>query len=139
MIALLANHPFYEHMGQRFRRGGSGIEPTTVAIVVLAVAVSVLALWALSRFVGRRDRQAYRSPRALFRELAAAHRLDRAQRRLLRRIARCHRLAHPARMFVEPARFDAAVLPASISKDRQALETLRDRLFGKQLQTAASV
>jgi hypothetical protein len=90
----------------------------------------VLLLWAASRWANRSERRrSYTHPGRLFYELCRAHGLDASSRRLLRRLASYARLAQPAQVFVEPQRFDAAVLPPSLAAEQPRLEQLRARLF----------
>ncbi len=96
-------------MSNHFRgeRARWGIDDYVVA--ALLVAAVAIAVWILSRQAALLERRRHtNSPRALFRQLCRAHGLKFGNRRLLWQLARYHRLEHPARLFVEPDRFELA-------------------------------
>ena len=106
IVTLIAASSF-QNMGNRFRRGGgSSMNSSSILIMLLVVVLIVVLVWVLSRVLNKLERRGYNSPRSLFRELCQVHHLDFKQRRTLRRLARSQRLAHPARLFLEPDRFD---------------------------------
>jgi hypothetical protein len=107
-------------------RFGDGVWWVTVLIVGgLLAAVAVLALQ-----TGRRHRRAMPSnPRRLFAGLCQAHGLARDDRRLLQRLAGSQGLDAPARLFLEPERFDPAALPARLRSWGARFQAIRGRLF----------
>lgn len=136
----------------RFRSMGSGFrekkdQPMSYDFLVgiLILLSIVVFIWILSRFLSRQERmRRHFSPKALFQALCSAHGLEPAQRRLLKRLARFHGLAQPARIFLEPERFDPNGLGAAFSDMRDELIELRERLFAEtdadgELVTAGSV
>lgn len=103
-------------------------ENTWVSVGAVAVAVAVAVLWAGTRLFSSREQRIVNSPPRLFRELCRAHRLSRRQVKLLQLLASLHGLDQPARLFLEPACFDAANAPALSSRQREYHE-LRCTLF----------
>lgn len=105
----------------------------TGAIVVSLALVGLLVAFALwLKFYGRaQKRVSYNKPKALFGALCRAHRLVYAERRLLKSLARGHKLKQPARLFLEPARFDVESLGGRWRKRQPRLVALRGRLFGE--------
>lgn len=69
------------------------------------------------------------APAALFEKLCQAHRLDEQEAALLRDLVKHHRMGLAARIFLEPERFDPAVLPGSIRSQQSILVDLRNKLF----------
>jgi hypothetical protein len=87
-------------------------------------------------YIGRYIRRfeylkSYDSPPELFRELCRAHGLSWSTRRLLKRLAAEWQMSSPARLFVEPDRFNAACLPAEWQEPENAeqLDRLSKKLF----------
>ncbi len=118
-------------MGSRFRGESAQFGMQQVLNGLMLLGVIALAIWGLSLLLNRQDRtRRHLSHRALFRSLANAHALNFAQKRLLKELARAHRLAQPARLFLEPERFDAARLTQSLARRQGQLDTLRSKLFG---------
>ena len=132
---LLGEVARHHQMGERFRRGGEGINPMTAVLLSAALAVLLVAIVWISKTIDARQRKGYCSPRALFRELCSAHRLNRSSRHLLRRLARHHQLADPASVFVEPKLFDLEDAGSMPAARRDELISLRDRIFGTRLKT----
>ena len=132
---LLAQGERIDDMGRRFRRGGSSLDLGHVWLLVLLMVVVVVAAVIAHRIVSARNKPGYNSPGALFVELCKAHGLRRSQRQLLLRVARQNRLQHPARLFVEPERFESANLGTQFPGQSQALRAIRNALFGKHLRT----
>jgi hypothetical protein len=85
----------------------------------------------LTRWMARREKQAFNNPRALFRELARAHELDLPSRRLLKQIARATGVKQPVNLFLEPHRFEPTALPRDLQAKWPQIEALRARLFAK--------
>jgi hypothetical protein len=106
---------------------GSGWELLIALLTLLAVLV---VLWLAARFSGGRvGVLGGNRPRSLFVALCRVHRLTLRQSWLLWRLARQHGLRDPARLFVEPERFDAARLGPSLIRRKAELTTIGQRLF----------
>ena len=136
-IILLGDFDVVRNMGHRFhgKEAQLGMDDLFIGLAIL-LAVITLA-WILSRFARRQDIHVRsNSPRALFRELCAAHNLERQDRGLLKRLAKHHQLAHPAMLFLEAARFEPAAIPAGMASQTARVEKLRERLFVDTPETA---
>ena len=79
----------------------------------------------------RNARNSRSKARALFHELTAAHGLDFASRQLLKRLARATGVKQPARLFLEPQRFEPRNLPKDLQEKWPVIESLHSRLFGQ--------
>ncbi len=101
-----------------------------LALFVLALAVG---FWLLSRVLAKQDhrRRPYNNPRRLFRELARAHQLTRAERGLLAELASSRGIEPAARIFVEPLAFGAGEHSARLQRRRDQLAELQRRLFAE--------
>jgi hypothetical protein len=109
-----------------------------VALLLFALALA-LGFWLLSRALARQARRRpYNSPRRLFRELARAHRLSRADRGLLGELATWRKLEPAARIFVEPLAFEAEGLSPRLERRSQRLSELQRQLFAEAERTAAA-
>ena len=129
-LLLFAERNAFRDMGGGFRDKREHFDPTDLIFWVGALVGLFVTLAVLARVIARREqRQVYNSPRALFRALCAAHNLDRRDRAVLRKLARHHQLSQPARLFVEPARFDVAKLSAALGPLRGRIQSLGERLF----------
>ena len=129
-LLLFAQRNAFRDMGSSFRDKREHFDPTDLIFWVGALVGVFVTLAILARVIARREqRQVYNSPRALFRSLCAAHNLDRLDRAVLRKLARYHGLVQPARLFVEPARFDAAKLDAKFGPLHHRIQSLGERLF----------
>jgi hypothetical protein len=130
-LLLFAERNVFRDLGSGFRTKRENFQPSDLIpwIVVSAVVIGGLAI--LARVMARREKQAFDSPRALFRELSRAHGLDFANRQLLRRLARSAGVKQPARLFLEPQRFEPTNLPKDLQEKWPAIESLRARLFGQ--------
>ena len=98
------------HMGRRFRRGNSSFDAAEVVTLLAVIAVVAAIAWLIARYVKLREKRNTSSPQHLFRELCRAHQLDWPSRKLIQSLAKAHGLSDPARMFVEPHRFNASRL-----------------------------
>ena len=137
MIAQVANlmaraeQTPWRSMGSGLRGTRARFDAGDVVTGLLIVAGIVLAMIFLSRYLAKHDRgRVYYNPKALFRSLCKAHGLDRRSRRFLWQVARWQRLAHPARLFLEPNRFDVANLSPQLRRQTEMLERLQATLFG---------
>ena len=117
-------------MGDGFRR--DAVRPDSSNMLwSLAIIVVLLVLWGLlTRLTPSQFRRAPKArPWRLFASLCRAHRLGWREVWLLWRLARLGRLAEPARVFLEPERFEPGGLPAPLRGHHARLESLRERLF----------
>ena len=134
-LMLLAAGPRWRSMGSGFRGRRARLDSSDLITGLVIFAGIVVAVILLSRFMARQDgRKHYNSPRALFRSLAKAHGLDWASRRLLRQVARWQRLAHPARLFLEPSRYDPVNLSPQLRERLGEIHALRDRIFAATIE-----
>ena len=101
-----------------------------VLLIVTGVGLGAFLLWWLLLYQDRGP--AYHNPWALFRGLCKAHQLDRSSRQLLQQVARWERLSHPARIFLEPSRYEAANLSPELQERLPALTELRDKIFATE-------
>lgn len=133
-IALLAvkngGTPLTRRMGESFRpsTGGADSAKTIAALAaVLAVGAVLFFVW---RVAARRNPgKSQSSPRRLFLSLCRAQRLSWSETWLLWILARRQKLADPARLFVEPERFELAALDDGLKGNAVRIERLRSRLF----------
>jgi hypothetical protein len=109
-----------------------------VALLLFALALA-LGFWLLSRALAQQARRRpYNNPRRLFRELARAHRLSRADRGLLRDLAGFRQIQPAARVFIEPLAFEAHGLNARLQRRSQRLSELQRLLFAEAERAAGS-
>ena len=97
-------------------------------VVLAGMLVLVFFAWGFSSWQKWRESRIVDSPRALFKELCAAHSLDRADRELLYEIAQWHQLADPVQLFVEPRLFQPSAMHQDLDCDLEVQE-LQARLF----------
>lgn len=121
---------YREDLGRGFRGATSQLSWFDVVPYVVAVAMLIggAKLWAYWKRRGDMSERC-NDPHKLFRELCLAHKLDRTSRRLLLQLAEAGRFAQPAQVFVTPAAFEAARLPASLRGRTNEVNQLRERLF----------
>jgi hypothetical protein len=130
-LLLLADRNIYRDLGSGFRAKRETFQYSDLIAWIIVATLVIAALIFLARVIARREKQIFSSPRALFRELCKAHNLDLANRRLLRRIARAAGLRQPARLFLEPQRFEPTTLPQALRSQWPAIEALRAKLFAQ--------
>jgi hypothetical protein len=130
-LLLLADRNIYRELGSGFRAKRDSFQFSDLIPWLIVTAAVLGGLAVLARIVARREKQAFNSPRALFNELCKAHGLDLASRQLLRRLARAADIRQPARMFVEPQRFEPTNLPSDLRAQWPAIEALRAKLFAQ--------
>ena len=128
--ALLAQAGRAAELSRNFRGSRARFGFGDVLIVVgIFIAVGAL-VWVLSQFLSRQDRTGrYNQPKRLFRQLCQAHDLDRASRLLLQRLARHQGLDDPARIFLEPERFNPVNVGRDLRDQQPRLDVLRGTLF----------
>ncbi|MBX7167331.1 MAG: hypothetical protein K1X74_13455 [Pirellulales bacterium] len=132
ILAAGGNFDKFQQMGAELRRRtteGTGDDLFLLGVVALIVPLFVVALFALVRMQERRE--SLNSPKALFRELCKAHQLTGSQRNLLKHLAAGHNLTDPARIFLEPERFDPGRLSSELQSRAADLESLRKLLFAR--------
>ncbi len=126
---LLAEVSRWESMGGGLRpKEGDNSAWEILAVIGGCAVLAAAVWWLLTRFtdIGRARPN---SPRKLFAELCSAHGLDAANRRLLAKIARWQRLKHPARLFMEPERFETVNLSPQLAASREQVEAIRKQIF----------
>lgn len=126
----LLGQVYREDLGRGFRGATSQLSWFDVVpyVIVVALLIGGAKLW--SYLKRRADMSEWcDDPHKLFRELCLAHKLDRANRRLLLQLVEMARFAQPAQIFVSPAAFEPARLPASLRSRADEVKRLRDRLF----------
>jgi hypothetical protein len=132
----LPDPPLAQTLWDRFSQGLSDEfrhRQLTLAHVLLGAAVLlgvIIAASAISSVLKSRD--PYRivnSPLRLFWELCRAHKLRWRECWWLWRLARAERLRDPARLFLEPERFDPAQLGPALARRQRELTSIRNRLF----------
>jgi hypothetical protein len=131
---LLAQIQRFDGLRERFSgpRAQFGLDDAATALAVIAALAFVL--YCVNRWHSRHSgRQSFNSPKAMFRELCKAHKLDRKARQLLKQVARWQGLAHPARLFVEPERFETINLSPQLERRSAELQKLRAKLFATEL------
>jgi hypothetical protein len=139
-LVLLADRTsIFRDMGSGFREKRESFDPTDL-LWWLFVAVLVLAAFGVvACILAKQDkRRLFNSPRALFNALCKAHELNHSSRGLLKQLARAQHLTVPARLFLEPSRFEPAMLSPELRPQREAIIALRQRLFVQAEQPAAS-
>lgn len=129
-LDLFASASRLESMGGRFRKGSKSFDIGDLLVWAMVLAVIGLLIWLLVRYKERQDGpDRTNSPRRLFGELCRVHSLKFKDRWLLRRVARWQRLSQPAKLFLEPERFDTANLSIRLRSKHARLEKLREQLF----------
>jgi len=134
---------FAERSGVDRSAGRAQSESGQLIAIMVGMAVVVLIVWLLSSLSDRRRRHVvvYRSPWRLFLAVAKSHRLSWRDTWLLWRLAHWHDLKDPARLFLEPERFEREGLSRRLVRRASRLESLRARLFAglvdQQSQAAA--
>jgi hypothetical protein len=117
-------------MSDGFRSDRTSVDIGTIVALLAGAAGIGFLLWIVAHLVGGYDRRAtFNSPRKLFLRLCRAHRLTWRDTWLLWRLARSQRLGDPARLFLEPERFDPSDLAPGLRRHAERLQSLRDRLF----------
>jgi hypothetical protein len=130
--ALWAADPRLEKFTQEFRGREPQVGARGIMIGLLLLALMIVSLWILARVIERRSgRKPFDSSLGLFVSLCAAHQLRWRQRWLLWRLARAWRLAEPARLFVEPHRFETKSLGERLAPRAAELKEIAQRLFAE--------
>lgn len=130
---LLLAQSNVEEMGRHFSRDGGGIAIDRLLIGLLIIGSIAVSLWLFSMYYNWKENNGAHSPGALFHQLCKAHKLDFRSCRLLRQLASLQKLSHPARLFLEPERFNPANLNPAMKQHQAALVKIRNTIFGKTL------
>ena len=126
---LLADFEVVRNMGHRFHGKNAQLHWNDLFMLLAIVLALAAAAWFLTRVARRERRRRTNSPRGLFQELCQAHQLDRQSRNLLWQLAKHQELSHPARVFLDPERFEPGQLPELLPTQVQRLANLRQQLF----------
>ncbi len=129
-VIVLAQQSRWRSLGRGVRGKSSNFDTGDIVIALSVLAGIAVAIWLLANLLDRNDRRRrYNRPRALFRDLCRVHDLNYGRRRLLRQIARWQRLRQPARLFLEPERFEPGNLSPRLRLRTEQVTALRDKLF----------
>jgi len=130
---LLAQGSRLDHLTSQFRRGRSHVGMDDMMFWLLVLAVLILLVWSATVVHGWVQQMRRRpGPVRLFFRLCRAHRLGVTDVRLLWKLAQAQRLRDPARLFMEPERFQKAYLGEGLQPHAQRMAALRDRLFAEE-------
>ena len=137
LLLMADRSSVFRDMGSGFREKRESFDPTDLLWWLFAVALIAAAFVAVATILARQDkRRLFNSPRALFNALCKAHGLDRASRSLLRQLASAQQLSVPARLFLEPQRFETAMIAPKLRPYSGAITELKQRLFATGEQAA---
>lgn len=120
----------FMYLGDRFRSENAAVGPVSVGVVTAVAIVIVTLIWLFTRTRHPEQKRPINHPWKLMTELAQAHRLSSQQQRLLQRMVRHFSVEPPARIFLEPERFDQAIQEATFQSQTPRLAQLKERLFG---------
>ena len=126
---LLASRSRLENLQREFQQGLSAAGCQQLALFLVAVGAAAMLFWGLAHWIERRHGLLANRPLGLFLSLSKAHHLSWSDRWLLWRLARSHRLRAPARLFLEPERFDVSRLSPALRRHAARLDGLETRLF----------
>lgn len=127
---LLAQGSRLDSLASGVRRKSNSFDGTDVLIGFAILAGVILAGSLLYMIMNRGERNTRcNSPKKLFRTLCRTHQLDRASRRILRQMASHQRLGQPARLFLEPERFEAVNLSPALRSQNEKVGELQAKLF----------
>jgi len=128
-MLLFAQNDFFEDISRRARK------PTMLTLeqwcVICAALFLVIVITALGSWYSERKGKPRRcnSPKRLFWSLCRAHDLSWRDRWILWRLSRYQELDDPARLFLEPHRFDSPNLSFALQRHPARIASLRERLF----------
>jgi hypothetical protein len=109
-------------------KSDSGMSSAIYGLIILTAIVAVLFLLSIAiKWVRQNHKQA--SPLSLFLSLCRAHKLKYSEYWLLWQVAKFQHLTDPARLFLEPERFDGSRLSQALKPQTEQLKFLRNRLF----------
>lgn len=128
MLLAAEGESMLQH-GDRFQSENAMLGPLSVGAAALAAVTLVTLIWLISKARDNGQQQEINHPWKLLRELSQAHRLSAAQERLLHRMIRHYQIEPPARLFLEPERFQAAAADAAFAREQRVIQGLKNRLF----------
>ena len=129
-LSLLAAEPqSFMYLGDRFNTESAALGPISVGAAAVLATVAITLIWLFSKARNRDQSQPTNHPWKLLRELAKAHQLSTSQQRLLHRIIRHYAIDPPARLLLEPERFQAALGDAEFAHEKYGVLRLKERLF----------
>ena len=129
-VIVLAQQSRWRSLGRGVRGKSSDFDTGDIVFALSVLAGIAVAIWLMAHLLNHSDRRRrYNRPQALFRDLCRVHDLDRGRRRMLRQIARWQRLGQPARLFLEPERFEPDNVSPKLRASSRRLTALRDKLF----------
>lgn len=120
---------FFRGLGSEFSGKRAKLGWGDAGIMLSVVTVIVGLVFLLSRYFGKGDHETLNSPQSLFAELCKLHGLGFGERRTLTKLAKVHKLEHPARLFLEPERFDNVSDHPHLAPQAGMIRELRQRLF----------
>ena len=116
-----------------FKARETTVDSSQVLIGLAVLTIVIIVLYFVSRAMERRARRGhFDSSLGLFLSLAKEHNLGWSERWLLWRLARCHQLKEPARLFLEPERFDSSNLTDSLLIKHDRLKLISRRIFAER-------
>ncbi|MGO8750383.1 MAG: hypothetical protein ACLQNE_30935 [Thermoguttaceae bacterium] len=121
-------------MAESFRGERGPLDLKGMMYAVVGLVILVLVAWFLTRSAEKEKHRGRCSPRRLFLSLCRTHRLGWSDRWFLWRLAAQHRLKDPARVFIEPERFDPAGTNLPLQRHATRLARLRRQLFAEILE-----
>jgi hypothetical protein len=129
-MTLLAQSSRLEHLSRGFRSNRVRLDSNDVMVGLLILAVLILLVWSATVLYGWVSQLRRKpGPVRLFYRLCRAHGLAVRDVVLLWKLARQQRLRDPARLFLEPERYEPAHLGAALREHAERFAALRDRLF----------
>jgi hypothetical protein len=131
VIDLLAQGAV-ENLGSGFRGAKGTPDWITLVLVVVVVAAALGIVWLVSRHLRIKEAGGYHNHCGLFRELCRAHGIGWTDQRLLALVARQQGVVVPARLFVEPDRFDPECMQDLQQEQRDRVAALRETLFDEK-------
>jgi hypothetical protein len=118
-------------MAETFRGDRTPLDSKGMMYAVVGLISFVLVAWFLAHSAEKEKNRGRCRPRRLFLSLCRTHRLAWSDCWFLWRLAAQHRLADPARVFIEPERFDRAGTNLQSQRHITRLQRLRTQLFAE--------
>jgi hypothetical protein len=130
MIHALAHPLLLAEIGDNFPTSGPRLNWSDLWAWGVAAIIAAIVAAIVMRIQKRNDMEEYcDNPWKLFRELCRVHNLDHASQRLLTQVAQARKFPQPAQVFLTPAAFEPANLPAALKDKADQLLRLRGQLF----------
>lgn len=115
-----------------FKSREATVDARHILLGLAVLTTAVIVFWLVSRAMERRARRGhFDSSMGLFLSLAKAHNLGWSESWLLWQLARHHQLKEPARLFLEPERFDSGNLTDSLLRKQNRLILISRRIFAE--------